>query len=285
MTVRYEEHFFNSQDGLRLFYRQWSVPRSRGLVAVVHGLAEHSGRYQELARALNDGGWAVAAVDYRGHGQAGGKRAHIDHFSDYLNDIRAFLGEIRRQGYNGKPVLLGHGQGGLICARLAEIEGERLGGLVLSSPFFGMAAKLTPVKMVAANLFSRMLPSLTLSIKNSFDHNYLSHDRNVVERYVSDPLVGSVATVGWFAGILSAQQVALTEAGWVPGPLLVLQAGDDRLSSLYATRSFFESASTQNKQLKIYDRYYHDVFNEVGRERVIADLTNWLEINCVQRLQ
>lgn len=284
MTIRYKEHFFDSPDGVRLFYRQWLVPKPRGLVAVVHGLAEHSGRYQELAEALNDVGWAVAAVDYRGHGQAGGKRAHIDRFSDYLNDIRSFLGEIRRQGYHGKPVLLGQGQGGLICARLAELEGEQLGGLVLSSPFFGMAARLTPIKIVAASLFSRMLPSLTMSIKNSFDHNFLSHDRSVVERYVSDPLVGSVATVGWFAGILTAQQVALTEAGWVPGPLLVLQAGDDRLSSLYATRSFFESASTQNKQLKIYDSYYHDVFNEVGRERVIADLTDWLETHCTRKL-
>lgn len=282
MTARYKEHFFDSRDGLRLFYRQWSVPKPRGLVALVHGLAEHSGRYQELAKVLNKVGCTVAAVDYRGHGQAGGKRAHIDYFSDYLNDIRAFLEEIRRQGYNEKPVLLGHGQGGLICARFAELEGARLGGLVLSSPFFGMAAKVPVVRVVATTLFSWMLPSLAMPMRHSFDHNFLSHDRNVIERYVSDPLVGAAFTVSWFVGILNAQRIALSEAGRVSGPLLVLQAGEDRLSSLYATRVFFAAARAQNKQIKVYDNYYHDIFNEIGRERVFKDLTTWLEKHYIK---
>lgn len=271
----YREHFFDAEDGLRLFFRRWFVPEPKGLVAVVHGFAEHAGRYQHLAADLCRAGWSVAAFDCRGHGQSGGRRAHVDRFDAYLEDLHAFLDEVARQGFDARPVLLGHSQGGLIGSRFAELYPERIRGVVLSSPFLGMAVKVPAVKALAGKALSGILP--TLSLKSGVDPAWLSHDHEVVAQYAADPLVSNIATARWFTEILSAQQAALEDAARLHLPLLVLQAGDDRLADVNATRTFYEAAGSQDKSYEQYEGYYHEVFNEVGRERPVADVCKWLD--------
>jgi alpha-beta hydrolase superfamily lysophospholipase len=271
----HEEHFFNGADGLRLFFRRWSVPEPRGSVALLHGFAEHSGRYDHVAERLCEAGYSVAAVDYRGHGQSGGKRNHIDSFDEYLGDVESFLAEARRSGLASRPVLLGHSQGGLVAARYAELHPEALSALVLSSPFMGLALKVPAWKSAAGRAVSRLWPSF--SMPSGLDPAWLSHDREVVERYAADPMISQHATARWFTEVTEAQARSLEDAGRIGLPLLVLQAGDDRLSSGEATRRLFEGAGSQDKRLEVYEGFYHEVMNEVGRERVLGDLVGWLE--------
>ncbi|MBN2497513.1 MAG: lysophospholipase [Deltaproteobacteria bacterium] len=272
--VSYEEHFFSAADGLRLFYRRWFKDGARGLVALVHGFAEHSGRYDHVAAALNEAGYSAAAFDYRGHGQSGGRRAHIDSFDQYLGDVRSFLAEIAQDGYPQPPVLLGHSQGGLIAARLAELDGERIRGLALSSPFFGLAMEVPALKVAAGRLVSKILP--TLAMKSGVDPAWLSHDRQVVDRYAADPLVSDVATTRWFTEVMQAQQASMASAAGLKVPLLMLLAGDDKLASVQESRRFFESAGSSDKRLEIYEDFYHEIFNELGRDRPLSDLVDWL---------
>ncbi len=273
--VDYQERFFNAQDGIRLFFRRWFLAEPKGLVALVHGFAEHCGRYDELASVLGRAGWSVAAMDYRGHGQSGGRRAHIDRFDEYLDDVQAFLDETRRDGFEGKPVLLGHSQGGLIAARFAELFPEKISRLVLSSPFFGLAMKVPAPKAWLGKAVSKWLP--TFSMPTGVDPGWLSHDSKVAEAYAADPLVGHHATARWFTEVTRAQDDALCEAGRLQIPLLVLLAGDDKLASVETTRRFYEAAGSADKQIEIYRDYYHEIFNEVGRDHVFDDLTAWLE--------
>lgn len=275
MNIDYQELFFDAEDGLRLFFRRWFVPGPKGLVAVVHGFAEHSGRYQQLAEDLCQAGWSVAAFDCRGHGQSGGRRAHIDRFDAYLHDLFHFLDEIGQHGFEGRPVLLGHSQGGLIAARFVELHAERVSGLVLSSPFLGLAVKVPAIKAWAGKALSGVMP--TLALKSGVDPAWLSHDQEVVARYAADPLVSNIATARWFTEVTAAQQATLEDAGRVRLPLLVLQAGDDRLAAVGATRSFFERAGSQDKFFEQYEGFYHEVFNEVGRERPVTELCDWLD--------
>lgn len=275
MTADYQEHFFNAPDGIRLFFRRWFVNEPKGLVALVHGFAEHSGRYKALANEISRAGWSVAAFDYRGHGQSGGRRAHIDSFTGYLDDLESFLAEIAKQGYDDNPFLLGHSLGGLIAARFCERGANNLKGLVLSSPFLDMAFKVPPVKALGGKLLSGVLP--TLSLKTGLDPSVLSHDQEVCERYAADPLVSDVASARWFTEILQAQADAFRNVTEIKLPLLVLQAGEDRLASAEATRHFFEAAQSTDKNFQLYEDYFHEIFNEVGRDKVIADLLAWLE--------
>ncbi len=275
LKVDYQERFFNARDGIRLFFRRWFVAGPRGLVALVHGFAEHCGRYDEVASVLNRAGWSVAAMDYRGHGQSGGRRAHIDRFDEYLDDVHAFLDEIRRDGFEERPVLLGHSQGGLIAARFAELFQERISRLVLSSPFFGLAMKVSAPKAWLGKVVSRWLP--TFSMPTGVDPAWLSHDSKVVDAYTADPLISHHATTRWFTEVTRAQDNTFGDAGRLQAPLLVLQAGDDKLSSVEATRRFFEAAGSTDKHIELYRDYYHEIFNEVGRDKVFGDLTAWLE--------
>jgi len=272
--VELEEHFFNAEDGLRLFFRRWSVAEPRGLVVLLHGFAEHCGRYEHVAAALNAAGYSAAALDFRGHGQSGGKRAHIDAFSEYLGDVTALLGEVRHAGFEGPPVLLGHSQGGLIAARYAELYPDRLSALALSSPFLGLAMKVPAVKAAAGRMMSRLWPSF--SMPNGLDPAWVSHDPAVVERYAADPLVSHIVTARWFTEVAQAQADTLADAGRLSLPLLVQQAGEDRLTAVDATRAFFAAAGSPQKRLEVYAGYYHEIFNEVDRDRVLGELTGWL---------
>ncbi len=274
MATEYQEHFFNAPDGIRLFFRRWFVDNPKGLLALVHGFAEHSGRYKALADEICKTGWSVAAFDYRGHGQSGGRRAHIDSFKGYLDDLESFLSEIAKAGYGEKPVLLGHSLGGLIAARYCERNADSLSGMVLSSPFFDMAFKVPALKAVAGKLLSGILP--TLSLKTGLDPSILSHDQEVCEHYAADPLVSDIASARWFTEVLQAQADSFREVTHIKLPLLVMQAGDDRLASSEATRHFFEAAQSEDKNFLLYEDYFHEIFNEVGRARVVADLIAWL---------
>ena len=114
---RIDEGFFEARDGLRLFRRTMPAARPVGHVALLHGYAEHLGRHAEIARALVDGGYTVHLCDVRGHGQSGGKRAHVDRFDEYLSDLELFLARVRETARELPVFFLGHSHGALIGAR------------------------------------------------------------------------------------------------------------------------------------------------------------------------
>jgi alpha-beta hydrolase superfamily lysophospholipase len=156
-----------------------------------------------------------------------------------------------------------------------QAKKDRISGMVLSSPFFGMAMKVPAVKVWGGKALSGIMP--TLAMKSGLDPSWLSHDRSIVDQYAADPLVSNIATARWFTETLSAQEAALNEAGQVEGPLLVMQAGDDRVCSSLVTKRFFEVTAAPDKSFKLYEGFYHEIFNEVGRDQVLSDLFAWLE--------
>lgn len=272
---RNQEAFIAAVDGLRLFRRLW-LPEGQpaGTVALVHGFAEHSGRYGHLADLLCSMNFSFATFDLRGHGQSDGKRAHVDRFEDYLLDIDSFLEQLPE--HLPQPVwLLGHSLGGLIATRYVQSRNNRVAGLILSSPFLGFAIKVPGYKAIAGRLLSGVIPALTM--KTGLDPAVLSHDEEVVRKYRDDPLVNRVASARWFTETTEAQRKALEDAPSLSMPLLVLQAGDDKLSSVEVTRLLFERAGSEDKDIEIYPGMYHEVFNETERQKPMSRLAEWLE--------
>jgi len=282
-ACRHTSAQFQGADGVRLLLHAW-LPAAGSLteptadpvaaIAVVHGYGEHGGRHAWFAEAMTARGYAVYAYDLRGHGQSSGARGQVGRFADYLADTALYLDEVRRR-QPGKPlVLLGHSLGGLICTRFVEQSAEGLTALVLSSPFFHLAVDVPPAKVIGAKVLSLVWPGR--DIGNTLLAADLSHDQAVVEAYVTDPLVHHVAPARWAAEMMAAQGAALTAASRVTLPLLVLYGDDDAVADPAYAEAFFAAAGSTDKTRLHYEGLYHELFNEVDREPVFADVAAWL---------
>ncbi len=275
-SIVYKEHFFNASDGIRLFYRRWYQEDSKGTVLLIHGYAEHSGRYRLLADVLSAAGWSVAAMDYRGHGQSGGRRAHVDDFNQYMEDMRSFVDEVNRDELAKDPmVLLGHSQGGLIAARFGELEPELFSCIILSSPFLGFAITVPAYKAWMGQVASKLMP--TLSMPSGLDPAWLSHDKSMVQEYIDDPLVSNIATARWFTEVQKAQAQTMDDVKKFTAPLLVLQAGQDRLSLKETSEAFCAGVSSKIKRFELFEDMYHEIFNEIDRQVVFDLVVSWLD--------
>lgn len=268
---------FAAADGLLLTRQVWrpeSAPSA--VLAVVHGYGEHGGRYRGLAEQLAPRGCAVHAYDLRGHGRSGGRRGHLDRFTDYLDDTAVFLDAVRGEQPGGQPYLLGHSLGGLIAAAYVEDRpADGLAGLILSSPFLRLGRPAPPLKLGAARLLSLVAPAA--NIGNTLDPADLTHDQDVVKAYGTDPLNHHVATARWAAEVVAAQGAALEAAGRIRLPFLLLYADADAVADPLASRELFAAAGSADKTEHCYAGYFHELFNETGRDAVFADLAAWLE--------
>jgi alpha-beta hydrolase superfamily lysophospholipase len=244
------------------------------VIALVHGYGDHGGRHTWFGEDMAARGYAVYACDLRGHGLSSGTRGQIKRFDDYLDDTAVFLDEVRRR-QPGKPVvLLGHSLGGLICTRFAQERPCDVRALILSSPFFALTVQPEPMKLLGAKALSALWPGR--DIGNTVRAEDLSHDTSVVEAYVTDPLVHHVATARWATEALSAQDAAMAAAPGVTLPLLMLYGKDDEIADPSFAEAFFATVGSADKKLVHYEGFYHELFNEVGREQVFADVAAWL---------
>ena len=269
--------FLQSSGGKRIFWRSWPAESPRGAVLVIHGFAEHSGRYENVAEALNQADYTVHGVDLRGHGSSEGVRGFIERFEDYLDDVETALTHLSEAHPDTRLYLLGHSMGGLIALGYAARHPEGLAGLLLSAPFFGISMPVPGWKKAAAGVLSRLMPKMTLP--SGLEPKHLSHDPAVVAAYEKDPLVFTDANARWFTELSTAQEQAPRIARNMRLPLLVQSGGDDRLVDLKATRAVFSAYGGEDKALQVYEGFFHEVYNEVERVRPLNDLVEWLKVH------
>ncbi|NGQ93651.1 alpha/beta hydrolase [Brevibacillus sp. SYP-B805] len=255
----------------------WHSSAGIGAVVIVHGTGEHHGRYEHVARFLNDRGFHVWAGDLPGWGRSAGLKGHIESFDDYLPPVAAWIAAARRELPEGSPVfLLGHSMGGLVAVRFVQrFQGEGLDGLVLSSPCLRLKMAVPRWKTELAVLLDRLWPRLQMA--NGIAPEMVTRDAMMQERYGADPYVYRKVSVRWYNGLMKAMEQAWQEMQNIRIPLLVLQAGDDQLIDPAGVARFVEELSLPDKTYIEYPGLYHEVFNEPERERVLADLAAWLE--------
>jgi alpha-beta hydrolase superfamily lysophospholipase len=274
--IQRSEGYFRGYNDFELFYQTWKGANSRGTLVVTHGLGEHSEAYTRLAEGVVPGDWDLYAWDLRGHGRSEGERGVIRAFSDYCEDLRAFADFVKKQN-PGKPlVLIGHSMGGLITTT-AVIKFGDMGAksLCLSSPLFGIAVQVPPLKEKFGKFAANLLPNLTLH--NELNFADLSHDPKMQEEYEKDILRHDRISTKLFVEILENMAFCLRSGERIKLPFLMQLAGADRIASSLTAQQFFEKVASQNKELKVYDNYFHEIFNELGRETVFSDLKAWLK--------
>ncbi len=254
---------------------------ARAHLLLVHGLGEHIGRYAELIESLVHAGYAVTAYDQRGHGLSGGPRGGLPHADVLLGDVAAIIDHIGERSVGGRLplVLLGHSMGGTVVGRFVA-EGlmpkpaawyRPVQGMVVSSPAW--AADLNPVQKLLMQL-GRLLPDLAAG--NGLKPAGISRDPQVVRAYAADPCVHNRITPRLARFILSAGGEVLALAPRWQTPSLLMWAGADRCVAPRGSAAFAAAAPPQCVQTCCFEGLYHEIFNEPERERVVAQLLDWL---------
>jgi alpha-beta hydrolase superfamily lysophospholipase len=243
-------------------------------VVLAHGVSEHSGRYAHVARRLNGAGYAVYALDHRGHGRSDGSRANIGRISSAVADIGTLIGIARGERGDGKMFLLGHSMGGALALQFALDRQDELDGLVLSAPAAALEAA-SPVELFMGRVLSRVAPSLGVF---PVDPETVSRDPEVVRDYEQDPLNHHsklpARTVAELAGAIEEFPERLPT---LTVPLLVMVGTGDRLVPPDASRMVEAEAGSADKRLIEYEGLYHEILNEPEQDRVMDDLVAWLD--------
>ncbi len=267
-------------DQLDLVWQSWTPESPRGVIVIIHGLAEHSGRYQETAKFLSENGWAVYACDLRAHGlspdppKAG--RVHVNRFEDYFRDVDALTG-LAREKYPELPMyLLGHSMGGLISIRYSLEKPAGLAGVIISSPALGTHPEFKPpfLLKLMVSILSRLAPRLLVA--SDLDTQAISRDPAVVKAYIDDPLVSQKVSTRWYNEIMKSMRKAHAGAASLRIPMLLMQSGADRLVDPAAPGRWVKAAPDGLVDLVVWDELYHEMFNEPEKDRVRARLLEWL---------
>jgi alpha-beta hydrolase superfamily lysophospholipase len=273
-VIRRVESSLTTAGGRSLFRRSWLAARPEHLLLLIHGFAEHSGRYEHFGAWFAARGCAVHAYDHQGHGRSEGVRAHVRRFDDFLDDLDGMLAVVRAEHPGLRPQLVGHSMGGLILTAFLCERAPDVAAAVTSGAALAVSENLSRGRMLAARVLRRVAPRLGLGA--GLDPEGLSRDPEVVRAYVEDPLVFRRMTTSLAAELLSAIERTSHGAGRVRVPLLMLHGEADPICPSSGTRRFFEGLAVEPRRLQIYPGLRHEIFNEPEHVRVFEDVLAWV---------
>lgn len=264
---------FDGKDGLRIAYRSWlPAGPAKAVVVIVPGFNSHSGYYGWTAERLVASGLAVYAVDLRGRGHSDGERFYVDSIDDYANDVGGLV-RLAKAAHPGlKLFLLGHSAGGVTSVIYTLDHQRELSGLICES--FAYRVPAPDFAIAALKGLSHLAPHAHVLALANAD---FSRDPAVVETMNADPLIAhETQPTKTVAALARADDRLKNSFGAIALPVLILHGTADKATKPSGSQFFFDNAGGTDKTLKLYDGHYHDLLNDLGKEAVIADVTEWI---------
>jgi alpha-beta hydrolase superfamily lysophospholipase len=274
--MEHVEGIFEGARDIKIYYQAYlPVNDVRASVIIVHGLGEHSGRYDNVVNHLVPLGYALYGFDHIGHGKSGGEREFVEQFDDFRQTLTIFKNKVRTW-QPGKPIfLLGHSMGGLIATEYLINHSGDFQGAVISAPAISVPDNISQMTVIAGKILSKLAPKMGIM---ALDANMISRDPQVVRAYVNDPLVHHDKTTARLsAELLEAIMSVDNQIEKISVPLIIVQGSKDALANPKGSKKLHERAGSPDKTIKIYSGLYHEVFNEPEREMVLRDVADWLD--------
>ena len=270
-----KEATFEGVGGLKIFTRSWQPEgKSRGVVVIVPGFNSHSGQYLWVGEQFAAKGFAAYAIDLRGRGRSEGERFYVEKMEDYTDDVATLVRTAKSEN-PGLPVfVLGHSAGGVVsCVYTLDHQSE-IDGLICESFAYDL-----PV------------PGFVLSLLKGFDyiaphaHVYtlknenFSRDPLFVDSMNNDPLIKGESEPTQTAKVMiDAASRLHREFPLIKLPVLILHGTEDKATNPSGSQFFYDHAASTDKTLKFYEGHYHDLLNDIDKELVMADITNWIDV-------
>lgn len=274
--MKHHERYFKSIRDADIYYQYW-LPEGepKAILFVVHGIAEHSGRYMNVVNHFVPAGYAVYGIDHIGHGKSDGKRVYVERFQDYTKTLKKYFDMIRGWQAEKQIFLVGHSMGGLISAAYLLEHQDELTGAVLSGPGIKVPDNISNAVIFAGKMLSVVMPKAGII---QLDAEGICRDPAVVDAYVNDQLVytGKI-TARLGAEMLKTMKHVTESAKKIRLPIMIVQGGSDKLVDPSGAQFLYDSVSSEDKTIKIYDGLYHEVFNEPEHGQVLDDVNVWLE--------
>lgn len=272
----WEQTSFLGEGGVSLFAQSWRPVEGapvRGVVALHHGLADHSTRYSALAERLARGGYVVWGLDMRGHGRSAGPRVHMPKIDLMLGDLAAFL-EVARRRDPARPLFLyGHSIGGLIVTLYAIERQPALTGLIVAAP--GIAFEAPPIQAAAIQLVNRVNPRAPIL---ETPHDDFAAEASVARELDRDPLVAQHKGPAMTArSAIDAVSRVWARPEALRVPLLVIHGDVDKLTAPSGSRDLVARASSSDKMLRLYPGVHHDLFHDPKTPEITAEVHAWLD--------
>ena len=268
------DSIFKGVGGLNIFFRSWrpATGTARGIVAIVPGFNSHSGYYDWVAAQLAGDGLAVYAIDLRGRGKSDGERYYVQNFQDYVTDVASFISIIKEKEKDLPLFMLGHSAGGVVACNYVLDHQQELAGLICES--FAYQVPAPDFALAVLKGLSHIAPHAhVLKLRNED----FSRDPGVVDFMNNDPLIAhEVQPTQTVAAMVRADERLKREFPKIKLPLLILHGTKDKATKPSGSQHFFETASSTDKTLKLYEGSFHDPLNDVDKKTVMADIVSWI---------
>jgi acylglycerol lipase len=273
------EERIDSAKGVTIFVRSWRPEsKPRALIIICHGVNSHSGQYLWVAEQFAAAGHAVYALDLRGRGKSDGERFYVEDVADYVSDVAATVA-LAKSRNAGLPVfLLGHSAGGVVSSVYVLENQAELAGFICES--FAFQVPAPGFALAAIKGLSHIAPRLpVLKLKNED----FSRDPKAVEALNNDPLTAhEVQPAITVAALVRADERLREEFPLITLPVLIMHGTDDKATVCHGSQFFYETVGAKDKTLKLYERHYHDLLNDLGKEKVMADINGWIDAHLAR---
>lgn len=266
---------WTTNDHLEIFAQGWEPDQRapKAAICLVHGLGEHSGRYEHVAEAFTKDGYAMFGFDLRGHGRSGGPRGHFPSSEAVLQDIDLLFTHARERYPELPLILYGHSLGGILVLYYGLKRKPKVKGVIATSPGLHTALESQTGKIIAAQILGLIAP--TVLLPSGLDAHAISHTQAVIDKYQQDPLVHDKISLGFGRTMLGVAKWTLEHAAEFPAPLLLMHGKEDRIA--FPSSSIeFAAAAPEKSTLVLWDEGYHELHNEPEQAEVLKTMLIWM---------